>query len=58
MKSASRMPSSIPYPHRWLGGQFLRYAYVLHEERGGEDGHAKRDWSRAEAAILGTGFGG
>ena len=41
-----------------LSGQFLRYAYVLHEEGGGEDGHAKQDWSPAEAAILGTGFGG
>jgi hypothetical protein len=39
-----------------LSGQFLRYAYVLHEECG-EDGHAKQDWSRAEAAILGTGLG-
>jgi len=28
------------------------------EEGGGEDGHAKHGWSRVEAAILGTGFGG
>ena len=37
-----------------LSGQFLRYAYGLHEEGGGEDVLAAQDWSRAEGAILGT----
>ena len=31
MKSPSRIPSSIPYLHRWLSGPFLRYACVSHE---------------------------
>ena len=57
MKSPSRIPSSIPYLHRWLSGSFLRYACVSHEGGGGEDGHAKRDWWRAGAAILGIGLG-
>lgn len=58
MESASRDAVLNSVPAQMLSGQFLRYADVLHEEGGGEDRHAKQDWSRAEAAILGTGFGG
>ena len=52
-------PGYRPQFRAYTDAEWTILALCLRIKEGrGEDGHAKQGWSRVEAAILGTGFGG